>query len=861
LTIPFALADASTGSVQIGRVGESESAGHTAREERDLLALVADSLGLYVQRRHAEESRRIADAALASSVTAIGLCDLEGSLTYANDAFLRLWGFESLDEIRGRPAPLFGDSPDDVADIFEEVLNKGQWKGEMVARRGDGTRSEVEMTATLVRDPAGRPVRVMGTFVSLSELRRSQARLAEAQRVAHIGNWDWNIVGGSLWWSDEIYRIFGLEPQQFEATYEAFLRTIHPDDRKLVTDAVNDALEGRAPYAEDHRVVWPDGTVRTVHEQGEVFYDATRTPVRMIGTVQDVTEQRQAVEALRKSEERYALAAKGANDGLWDWDLVAKTMHFSPRWADMLGYAIDDLRSDPDEWFGRVHPNDLENVRRTLDDHLEGRLPHFETEHRIRSASGDYRWMLCRGVATRDARGRPMRMAGSQTDISDRRTAKAALEHQAFHDPLTGLSNRLSLAEYLRHSLLDYRDNDSTPFSVLFIDLDRFKNVNDGLGHNAGDVMLIEVARRFGEVLRSSDVLARLGGDEFTAIVRDADADQASEVARRLIECLRSPIVAAGRPIFTSASIGIAVVTPQYDRAEDLLRDADTAMYDAKAAGRGGWSLFDPAMHARAASAVVFDSDLRHAVERDECELHYQPVWTLEPRRIVSFEALLRWRHPEHGPISPAVFIPIAEESGLIVPLGRWVLREACRWLAQRRRTGADDMTVCVNVSVRQFAAGTVADDVRAALAESDLPGSALTIEITESVLMNRPDAVMRAIAAVKALGVLIALDDFGTGYSSLGYLNSLPIDKLKMDRSFIMPIEENQRQCDLVSGIITMAHSLGISVVAEGVETAGQLEVLERLNCDMVQGYHLGRPASGLQALALAVSPVESVA
>ncbi len=571
--------------------------------------------------------------------------------------------------------------------------------------------------------------------------------------------------------------------------------------------------------------------------------------------------RKQAEDKLRESEERYAIAMAGANDGLWDWKLATNEIYYSPRWKALFGHEDGDISTSPDEWFGRVHGGDLDRLRADVDAHISGRTPHLEIEFRMRHASGAYRWVLTRGLAVRDAAGQAVRVAGSFTDITEGKVA----------DVLTSLPNRVLFLDRLVRCIEYAQRRNDFSYAVLFIDLDGFKVVNDSLGHAVGDRLLVEVARRLEQSVRHSDsvgragkslnpdsaehTVARLGGDEFTVLLPDVrDVADSTRVAQRVLETLRKPFVLDGREVYVTASIGVVVSATGYVAAEDVLRDADTALYRAKALGKSRFELFDEVMRDRAIARLQMETDLRRAIERQEFRLYYQPLVRLDGNALVGFEALLRWQHPDLGLLLPEAFIPLAEETGLIVPLGRWVLREACRQLAAWRDHGCavDDFWIGVNLSSREFQQADLVEYVRTALSDYSLEGRQLEIEITESTAMENADAVVGRLVQLKASGVSLSIDDFGTGYSSLGYLHRFPIDRLKIDRSFVARMLEcgDEDGTPIVRAILALAQHIGIDVVAEGIEHRSQQEMLRALKCHLGQGYLFSRPADAVAAL-----------
>ena len=553
--------------------------------------------------------------------------------------------------------------------------------------------------------------------------------------------------------------------------------------------------------------------------------------------------------------DRYALAAEGANDALWDWDLKAGRVLYSPRWAAMLGLTAEALSATSEAWLGRVHPADIDALRRAIDALIGGGARRLEHEQRLRHADGTYRWMLARAVALRGADGIALRIAGSQTDVTDRHWQREQLEYDAFHDGLTGLSNRALFLDRLGQAVAMARRRHAQGCAVLALGVDRFKLVNDSLGHAAGDEFLSVLARRLEGCLRDGDTLARVGGDEFAILTEQADGlDQVMAIAERANAILATPIVLDEQDIFASVGIGIAVATPRLRNPEDLLRDAFLALYRAKAMGTGRVEMFDQGLHARAVKRLKLESDLRHALERDEIDAHYQPIVALDTGRIVGFEALARWTHGERGSVSPAEFIPPAEETGLIVQIGRKVLTTAARQLVAWQRAGlaAPEMMINVNVSAKQFSQSDLAGEIRDILAATGLAPARLKLELTESVLMENPELAQSILEKVRQMGVRLCVDDFGTGYSSLSYLHRFPIDSLKIERSFIARIAERQSERTLIKTIVDLGQALDLEVVAEGIETHEQRRQLLALKCRLGQGYLFAKPMPGEEVGAL---------
>jgi diguanylate cyclase (GGDEF)-like protein/PAS domain S-box-containing protein len=560
----------------------------------------------------------------------------------------------------------------------------------------------------------------------------------------------------------------------------------------------------------------------------------------------DITDRAEAEAALKHSEERYALAAAGSNDGLWDWDLVSGGIYLSPRWYQMLGRPQEVSCDRPVAWFDRVHPEDLSSLQASLNAHIAGETAHFEHEYRVRHEDGTYRRVLCRGAAVRQDDGKATRIAGSQTDITERAAIQEQLRHAALHDALTGLPNRSLFMELLGQVLDRSKRHPEHIFAVLFLDIDRFKVVNDSLGHLVGDELLMTVSRRLEACMREGDAIARLGGDEFTILLNDlGNVAQASAIAERILQTLRDSVpVKGGREVFVTGSIGIALSASGYSKPEDIMRDADTAMYRAKALGKARYELFDASMHQRAVERLRLEGDLRRAIERGEFQLHYQPIVALKSGQWTGFEALLRWQR-DGQQMSPAEFIPIVEEMGMIDLLGKWVIQEACRQVAAWRARFPDVgvLGVTVNVSARQLTRSDFVQTVRDAVWAANLRSGDLRVEITETTLMENPDVAETALRQLRALGVKVYLDDFGTGFSSLSYLHRFPVDTLKIDQSFIASLSGGKHQPAFVESIVALAKTIGTHVIAEGVETEAQMDELMRLGCGEAQGFFFARP------------------
>ncbi len=643
-------------------------------------------------------------------------------------------------------------------------------------------------------------------------------------------------------------------PKASDLVGSLFSELAHPDARPALRQRMSGSTPSSAlsPQRFELKLDGPKGA--------EPWIDLTLSPIEHDGRPAllamgfDITDRKLAESAMRESERRL-------RDLIENVQLVSVLLDARGEITFANEYALELLGLHEEgvvgrNWFDLVAPLDRrEAMQSTYLGHIaSGIAPHEEYE--ILTARGEPRVVSWNSTVLHDPGGAICGMASIGADVTERRRAEKRLLHDALHDALTGLPNRALFMDRLRTAMARLKRRPTHLFAALVLDLDRFKVVNDSLGHLAGDQFLIQVGRVLLATLRAEHTVARLGGDEFAILLDDLDdKDDARRVVERIFHALETPIRVSGQDIFATMSIGIAYAGAQYESAEDMMRDADTAMYQAKTTGKARFQIFDESMHKRAVGLLKLEHSLRRATEKNEFVLHYQPIVALEGEATAGFEALVRWNHPERGIVGPYEFIHLAEETGLIFRIGGWTLREACQWLTQGPHPLPAHLTVNVNLSGRQFSQGDLIEEVQKVLSETGLSADRLKLEITESVIMENPEMAVDLLKRLKALGTHLCIDDFGTGYSSLGYLLRFPADTLKIDRSFVNNLARGGRERDIVGAILSLARSLDMDVVAEGVETVEQRDILRALGCRYGQGYLFSKPLDHERARAFVAS------
>ena len=730
---------------------------------------------------------------------------------------------------------------------------------EAVARPGHSLSPERYLRVT----PDGRTLEVktqmlphggmVRTFSDVSEYVESQeARdrldrlLASTQALAQVGGWEVDMEKDQVFWTEGVYRILETSPQDYVpttamATAERFFP---PESMAIIRASYHEAQQQPSSHDFELEAITDKGRRIWVHSVGASKWVEGRL-VSRTSVIQNITERKQARADLLDTESRWKLALESTGDGVWDWHIPSNVEFYSRRLLEMYGYEEGEIRNNPKELDSLTHPEDLEQLEADRRAHFEGLTTTYLNEHRIRCRDGSWKWVLSRGmVISRDSEGRPLRMIGTHTDITERKNAEALIRHQAFFDNLTGLPNRRMFRDRLEQEIKKCK-RDGQQLAILFIDLDHFKEVNDTLGHESGDRLLVQAAQRLQHCVRESDTVARMGGDEFTVILSDiSHSDRLEPILQKILQSMDAMFQLGDEQVFVSASIGITLYPVDATEIEDLFKNADQALYVAKGEGRNRFSFFTPALQQAAQTRVRLANDLRTALGEAQFRVVFQPIVELSTGSIHKAEALIRWDHPKRGLVSPAMFIPIAESSGLIVDIGEWVFQQAARQVRQWRDTLHPDFQISINRSPVQFQhddAGQASWGLQ--LHAMGLPGKCLVVEITEGLLLDTSTVVGDHLLELSDAGIQVSLDDFGTGYSSLAYLQKFDIDYIKIDQSFVRHLIAGSTDFALCKAIIVMAHELGMKVIAEGVETEQQRDLLNSAGCDYGQGYYFARP------------------
>jgi len=769
--------------------------------------------------------------------------DVNSDYLYCNAAYAALLGIEAASIVGRNDFDFF---PEEIASKYRNddremlELDRAIELDEPIVVEG---RRRMIRTVKRPLYVEGKRVGILGAFLDITDLhdrevhlRELKLGLSEAQRLAHIGHWELDALKHTLYWSDEVYRIFGLEPQEFGATYEAFLSHVHPDDAARVNEAYASSVLRREDYRIVHRIVRRDQGVRWVEERCSHDFDLHGTLLRSVGTVHDITEQKQA-------QENFVLTAKvveNTTDGVMITDADLKIVYVNPALEAISGYAGGEMIGAlpsmlSSGWHDAVF---YETMWKAVN-----ATGQWHGEIRDRKKNGELYVAELSIFALKDAEGRVTNYIAITDDITEKKEKEALIHNLAYFDSLTKLPNRVLFREKFEQAVLRAQRQQSQ-CALIFFDLDNFKNINDTLGHMVGDRLLIAAGKRIGKIVRSDETLCRLGGDEFTIIVENFNsAVGLAHVAERIIRTLALPFHIDNSELYIGCSIGISIFPEDGRDCDTLIKAADTAMYYVKDRGKNHYQFFTETLNMMTTERLKIENELRQATARNEMYLVYQPKIDLRDGKVYGMEALLRWQHPEMGNVPPDRFIAVAEETGQINQIGSWALIRALHDAHSLHRMGYDDLVVSVNVSSVQLRQEHFESVLLSAMLHAEIDRSKVEIEITESSLMEHVDEVMEKLQSITRHGARLSIDDFGTGYSSLSYLKKLPLQTLKIDRSFIRDIDTDADDRSITSAIISLAGNLGMEVVAEGTETAEQIEVLQELGCHRVQGYYFARP------------------
>lgn len=769
----------------------------------------------------------------------MAIIDGQGMIVYANQALCRISGYSEQELCRMHfTETLHPEDRDLRREIFEKILagEIGSFVNERRMLRKDGTMAWARTSVTVPGEWSGEP-QIIVFVEDITErkqaedaLRASEERFRIAAENASDLIFEWDLRTDNVDVFGPAHQHLGDWPSP--RTSKAWGTIVHPEDLPRVLADFDRYIQSGERYKGSYRIVGQNGKTYHYSNRGQVIRNKAGEPCKWVGLCTDITERKQAEEAVSQ----LAAIVECSESAIFATDLNGNITTWNRGAEKLAGYTGAEARSLA---IAALFPSAEREIIAPIERGESARLD----EASLRRKDGREVPVLLTVSPIRKSDGQLSGSAIIARDISERKQAEQEMAYRALHDYLTGLPNRLLLADRLSESMAS--SSNASGIAVIFVDLDGFKFVNDTLGHEAGDVLLQQVGQRLAASVRRGDLLGRTGGDEFMLVVNNVSEEHVAQaIAERLQAALREPFFVAQHELVITASMGISLYPRDGTDASALRRNADTAMYEAKQSGKDRIRFYRPALGAAFQSRLELETDLRHAIDREELRLYYQPVYTALEGRLTAFEALSRWPHPKLGLLPPSQFIPLAEETGLIIRLGGWVLREACRQCRWWQDHGNPLVRVAVNVSPLQFARPDFVDTVFGVLQDTGLTGNLLDLELTESIVMRDVDSAIEKMATLREHGVRISVDDFGTGYSSLGYLPKLPIDILKIDRCFVALIGENDAAVRLIHGMISLAHSIGIRVIVEGVETAGQLEILRGLGCDEVQGFLLGCPS-----------------
>lgn len=674
-------------------------------------------------------------------------------------------------------------------------------------------------------------------------LSKIKENLELAQQVAKIGSWDYDVSEDEFYWSNQTFQLYGIKSKKdFVPTYKKVLARVHPDDREKFDSTVKNAIKNGQSYKMEFRILRSDGTFIYVFEQADVILDENQKPVKFIGTIQDITTRKLVENKLMETEKHLNNIYNNLDVGIWSYDVINNTYNLaSPGIEGITGYLPNEIMEMT--WESIVHPDDLSEFMENHKKTYSGKNSYHD--YRIISKYGDIRWVQDQKIPVLDSEGNLVRIDGIVSNITKMKIAREQIMHLAYHDYLTNLPNRRMLEEKMEELINDSKLTDNN-FVIIYLDLDRFKNINNTLGHSVGDKLLQQFTVRVGKLLEDSSLFARIGGDEFGIILWGyKDSDFPTLVAKNIIDCMNKPFLIDDFELYITTSVGISTFPINGETKEKLIKSAEAALHRAKEMGKNNYQIYSSLLNISSYKLYALERDLRKAIENQEFFLHFQPRVDASTGNIVSAEALLRWRHPEWGIVSPREFIPLAEENGLILEIGDWVFQQVCYFIKSWEQKKLSLIPISINISAQRFLKNNLIETIKEVFKETKINPKLIEFEITETTLIQHEEAASSAIQSLKEMGISIALDDFGTGYSSLTYLKQYPIDTIKIDRSFIRNISVFGKDEMIVKSIIFLAKGLQMKVVAEGVETNEQLSFLRQQECNEIQGYLFSKPVA----------------
>ncbi len=828
----------------------------------------------------------LGDSIFNSISDTILVVDLNATIVRVNPATIALTGF-SEDELIGQSIDLLARNRRVFTKVLARTFNKNNYSKriETFCLRKDGSYFPVSVSASKIYDPESDQKHIVCVARDISRQKRLEAEARAISKIIHgvttTANLDelLHLIHRTIkkivyaenffvalfdpetdlltmqFWVDKYDAMpaplkVGRSLSAYVFRHGESMLFTHEDAQKLIDAGEVESVGTDSPIWLGVPLKTPDGAIGVLVVQDYENADTySQQDVELLTAVADqiamAIERKRAEEALRRSQERFELVTRATSDAIWDWNLSTDELWWNEGFKKLFGYSGEEIGSDLSSWTDRLHPDDADRVIHDVHRHIDSGNHNWSDEYRFRRRDGSYAFVIDRGYIVYDSDDTPVRMLGSMMDVTVRKSLEDQLTHQALHDPLTKIANRVLFRDRVEHALSKLIRS-HVSIAVLFLDLDNFKAINDSLGHAAGDKLLVAVADRLQDCLRNSDTAARLGGDEFGVLIESVTHfGEAVTIAERILEVFRQPFSIEGNEVYVGASIGIAAGSTDTQGSEELLRNADLAMYLAKSKGKGNYVVFEPKMHEALMERIELEADLRRGIDENEFTIHYQPIIDLQSRGIMGMEALVRWLHPKFGLLSPMTFIPLAEETNLIVPLGEWIICEACQQMQDWRtqHPGLNDISLTVNISIRQFMQIELVEIVSRALESSGLPPRCLILEITESFMMQDTESTILKLHELKKLGIRLAIDDFGTGYSSLSYLQRFPIDILKIDKSFVDKLGQGSEGNAVARAIIMMGDSLNLKTIAEGIEHNDQIAALQDLGCGAGQGFHFAKP------------------